>query len=101
MKPTFDANGYSNQSFKTVYFANKNVVFGYKVKFDLSLSEDGTYVANYEGDTTLTDERIFEEHFKGTYKFENDILWLNYEGKDYPMLFVDDKLYFDIIEKTE
>lgn len=31
--------------------------------------------------------------YEGIYRFANDILWLNCEGKDYPMLFVNVLIY--------
>ena len=43
----------------------------------------------------------FEETYEGTYRLEDDILWLNYNNTEYPMLLVNDCLYFDIIEKVE
>lgn len=39
--------------------------------------------------------------YEGTYRFENDVLWLNHKEKDYPMFLIDESLYFDIIEKAE
>lgn len=97
LKPTFDSNGRSNQSFKT----GEGDQFNYSEGFALSLSEEGTYSAEHTIFSKVTMKYELEEHFEGTYKFENDILWLNYEGKDYPMLLINDRLYFDILEKVE
>lgn len=97
LKPTFDSNGRSNQSFKT----GEGDQFNYSEGFALSLSEEGTYSAEHTIFSIVTMKYELEEHFEGTYKFENDILWLNYESKDYPMLLINDRLYFDILEKVE
>ena len=67
----------------------------------LILNDDGTYKLN-DMQVYITQGKVVDkETFEGTYKFENDILWLNYESNDYPVLLVDGKLYFDVIEKAE
>lgn len=97
LKPSFDANGRSNQSFRT----GEQDQFNYSKSFELDLKDDGTYTAEYKIFNKHTGAYDSEKHFSGTYKFENDILWLSFDNGEYPMLLVDDKLYFDIIEKSE
>lgn len=96
LKPTFDENGRSKQTFRRLY-GDTN----YSYEIGLNLNDDGTYSGKYKKITNVGLIYDIDNTYEGTYKFENDILWLNYKGKDYPMLFVKDKLYFDIIEKTE
>ncbi|MBQ5910666.1 MAG: hypothetical protein IIW94_01485 [Clostridia bacterium] len=97
---SFDENGYSNQSFAANYETLNQSSMLVK-KLGLILNDDGTYRLN-DMQVYITQGKIVDKiTFEGTYKFENDILWLNYENTDYPMLFIDGKLYFDIIEKAE
>jgi hypothetical protein len=65
------------------------------------LKEDGTYTAEYKIFNKHTGSYDSENEYSGTYKFENDVLWLSFDSSEYPMLLVNDKLYFDIIEKIE
>lgn len=97
LKPSFDANGRSNQSFRT----GEQDQFNYSKSFELDLKEDGTYTAEYKLFNKHTGSYDSENQYSGTYKFENDILWLSFDSSEYPMLLVNDKLYFDIIEKIE
>lgn len=97
LKPTFDKNGRSNQNFK----AGEQDQFNYVENFVLSLNEDGTYSAKHTIMNKPTLSYDLEEAFDGTYKFENDILWLNFEDNEYPLLLINDKLFFDVLEKTE
>lgn len=97
LKPSFDANGRSNQSFRT----GEQDQFNYSKSFELDLKDDGTYTAEYKIFNKHTGAYDSEKQYSGTYKFEKDILWLSFDNGEYPMLLVDDKLYFDIIEKSE
>lgn len=100
LKVSFDEKGRTNQSFDANYDTINQSSMLVK-KLGLILNDDGTYKLN-DMQVYITQGKVVDkETFEGTYKFENDILWLNYEGKDYPMILVDGKLYFDVIEKTE
>ena len=57
LKPSFDANGRSNQSFRT----GEQDQFNYSKSFELDLKEDGTYTAEY---------KLFNKH-TGSYDTEN------------------------------
>ena len=100
LEVSFDKSGRSNQSFSANYETIDQSSWLVK-KLGLVLNEDGTYklydMRVYIKQGKIADKKTFE----GTYKLENDILFLNYENNDYPMLFIDGKLYFDVIEKTE
>ena len=97
---TFDEDGHSNQSFSANYETLDESESLVKQLW-LVLKEDGTYLLR-DRKIYLTKARIFDETtYNGMYKLEDNILWLNYENKNYPMLLIDGKLYFDIIEKVE
>ena len=100
LEVSFDKNGRSNQSFSANYDTINQSSMLVKT-LGLILNDDGTYKLN-DMQVYITQGKVVDkETFEGTYKFENDILWLNYESNDYPVLLVDGKLYFDVIEKAE
>jgi hypothetical protein len=99
LEVSFDSNGRSNQSFSANYDTIDQSSMLVKT-LGLILNEDGTYKLN-DMQVYITQGQVVDKKtFEGTYKFENDILWLNYNGTNYPMLLVNGKLYFDVIEKT-
>ena len=97
LQPTFDENGKSNQSFE----AGEGDQYNYTEFFNLHLKENGTYTAEYKYFSKLTFSYETEENYEGSYKFENDILWLTFNETQYPMIFDNGKLYFDVYEKIE
>ena len=100
LEATFDKNGRSNQSFTANYETINQTSMLVKT-LGLILNEDGTYKLNDMQVYITQGKVVAKETFEGTYKFENDILWLNNNNKDYPLLLVKGKLYFDILEKIE
>jgi len=94
LAPTFDKNGRSDQSFAGDYVINQ----GTESKKDvfLTLSPDGTYDLFTKRNAMTVDQR-----FNGSYRFEKNILWLEYEGNEHPMILANNKLYFDVIKKIE
>lgn len=99
LEVSFDTNGRSNQSFTANYDTIDQSSMLVK-KLGLILNEDGTYKLN-DMQVYITQGKVTEKDtYEGTYKFENDILWLNHNGTDYPMLLIDGKLYFDVLEKV-
>lgn len=97
LKPTFDANGRSNQSFKT----GEGDQFNYSEGFELSLNDDGTYLAKHTIFSKVSMTYELEEIFEGTYNFKEETLWLSYQENEYPLLLINDQLYFDVVEKVE
>jgi len=96
LEPSFDEDGRSNQSFEG-NFGDINRTY----QFSLKLNEDGTYTTNYWIAHNIGLDIEKEETREGEYRLEDDILWLNYKGTDYPMILADGKIYFDVIEKVE
>lgn len=41
----------------------------------------------------------FNNTYKGTYKYENNILTLTYDGKDHPLVVIDGVIYFITFSK--
>ncbi len=99
LEVSFDKNGRSNQSFTANYDTIDQSSMLVK-KLGLILNEDGTYKLNDMQVYVTQGEVVEKDTYEGTYKFENDILWLNSNGTDYPMLLIDGKLYFDVLEKV-
>ena len=98
LAPSFDSNGHSNQSFDAYYEpasgGNQNYVL-------FTMKEDGTYtlqkqIRNTQGFLTVVDQG---DTYEGTYSLEGDVLTLTWKEFKFPFLFLDGKIYFDIIEK--
>lgn len=98
LKVTFDEDGHSNQTFEGNYGQDK---YHYQMKF--TLNEDGTYSITYHawGYPAFDETDDIRNTYEGTYRLEDDILWLSYESNEYPMVFVDGKLYYDVFQKVE
>ena len=97
---SFDKKGRSNQSFTANYEIVEPSTMLVK-KLDLVLNDSGTYKLD---DTLLyvtKGETLESKSFEGEYHFQDNILWLHYKGTDYPILLVDGKLYFNVIEKVK
>ncbi len=100
LEVSFDEKGRSNQSFT----ANYEIVDPSSMlvkKLDLVLNDSGTYKLDdmqiYITNGEIVDLRTFE----GEYHLKDDIFWLHYKGTDYPILLVDKKLYFNVMEKVK
>ena len=97
LAPTFDDNGHSSQSFDAFYEMITNDKHHY-VQFQMN--EDGTYVlkdlirSNTQG---LLGKGIT---YEGTYELKDDVLMLTYDGVEFPFLYLDGNLYFDVLEKV-
>jgi len=98
LAPSFDSNGHSNQSFDAYYEpasgGNQNYVL-------FTMKEDGTYtlqkqIRNTQGFLTVVDQG---DTYEGTYSLDGDVLTLTWKEFKFPFLFLDGKIYFDIIEK--
>ena len=96
LEVTFNEEGRSNQSFE---YAGKDSRYLYN--YTLQLKENGTYTASYEKIDFIYFEDDYDTTYEGTYALEDNILWLSFGDSKYPMLFVDGKLYFDVLEKVE
>ena len=94
--PTFDQSGRTDQYFKQLY---RDINRSYTVILDLNA--DGTFTSQYKVIHNMDLATETDDRCEGTYRFENDTLWLSCEGTEYPMLLVDGQLYFDIITKAE
>lgn len=96
LAPSFDENGRSTQTFDAFYERITNDQHHYLV---FTMNEDGTFIlkdmirSNTKG---IVDEG---DTFEGEYIFNDDILTLKWNGIEVPFLYIDGKIYFDIIEK--
>lgn len=90
MAPTFDSSGRSSQSFETTAASTT-------VK--LELHEDGSFVFSTSSKSPVYFRGTDVVAYEGTYTLENEILNLNWNGADYPMLLLDGKLYYLVYTK--
>lgn len=96
LAPSFDENGRSSQTFDAFYERITNDQHHYLV---FTMNEDGTFIlkdmirSNTQG---IVDEG---DTFEGEYVLNDDILTLKWNGIEVPFLYIDGKIYFDIIEK--
>lgn len=100
---TLDDNGRTDQSFQTYYCEINKGSTGSSTYYVLSIvfHKDGTfelYKFYHDISGWNTTDR---EEFKGTYSANDDIITLNYNNADHILLIIGDKLYFDVIQKTD
>lgn len=96
LAPTFSKDGKSNQWFCAYYETISNS--RWKVII-LTLNEDGTFKlrdcerdnAGHQNDGTV---------YEGEYTLDGSILNLTHDGGTIPFLYVNEKIYFDVIQKT-
>lgn len=98
LAPSFDENGRSTQSFDAYYEpasgGNQNYVL-------FTMKDDGTYtlqkqIRNTQGFLTVVDQG---DTYEGTYTLDGEVLTLTWNEFKVPFLFLNGKIYFDIIEK--
>lgn len=95
LEPTFDENGRTEQWFTAYYDSISEDSWNVLI---LQLWQDGTFrlrdcirtMSGNQSDGTL---------YEGTYRLEDDILHLDYEGGSMPFLLIDGKIYFDVLQK--
>lgn len=63
------------------------------------MNEDGTFIL--ENITTYKTSIAMRDTFEGEYILEDDILTLKWHGFEVPFLYIDGKIYFDIIVKVQ
>lgn len=98
LAPSFDSNGRSTQSFDAYYEptndGNQNYVL-------FTMKDDGTYtlqkqIRNTQGFLTVVDQG---DTYEGTYSLDGEVLTLTWKEFKFPFLFLNGKIYFDIIQK--
>lgn len=90
--PTFNEDGRMDQSFYWQKLEGRAIAFDF--------NSDGTYKIEEilaEGIDAGTPILISE----GTYQLDGEILMLSYDGGSMPLIYDDDKIYFDVYEKQE
>ena len=96
LAPTFSEDGKSNQWFCAYY----ETISSSKWKvIILTLNEDGTFkLRDCERDNAghQSDGTVYE----GKYTLDGSILNLTHDGGTIPFLYVNEKIYFDVIQKT-
>ena len=90
MAPTFDESGRSAQSFEAEVDA---------VTVRLELHEDGSFVFSTSSKSPVYFRGTDIVTYEGTYTLADEVLSLNWNGADYPMLLIDGKLYFLVYAK--
>ena len=105
LEPTFDDNGKSDQSFwlnyETYYPDYGDYLMSdpeFKI-LQLDFSADGTY--SMVNSDTISDGKEHRDSYEGTYELEGNIITLNYDGGSMPLIYDDNKIYFDVYEKQE
>ncbi len=95
LEPTFDDNGRSDQDF-IAYYELLSDKSGW-LTLALDLNEDGTFMLSDYIKSTV--QATVKNNHEGTYSVEGNVLHLNYDGKDHVMLIIDNKIYFNVLEK--
>lgn len=99
---TLDDNGKTSQSFTVFHHDVNRDSTGSALYYTLNIifSKDGTFKLNkyYRTRGTFVSNL---EHFEGTYSVSDDIMTLSYDGKEHILLIIEDKLYFDVIQKVK
>lgn len=105
LEPTFDDNGKSDQSFwlnyESYYPDYGDYLMGdpeFKI-LQLDFSADGTY--SMVNSDTISDGKEHRDSYEGTYELKDNIITLNYDGGSMPLIYEDDRIYFDVYEKQE
>ena len=94
---TLDENGRSNQWFSAYYDSIDDSTWNVLI---LILKEDGTFLLR-DCIRTMSGAQSNETDHEGNYRAEGDMLYLNYDGIDHPFIMMNDKVYFDILEKVD
>ena len=103
---TLNENNRTNQIFRSYFFDTSEDSTGETNYYVLTIQffEDGTFKLYkfYHKPTSFSTTN--NEEFKGTYNIENDIIKLNYKGKNKKrkedtLLIIGNNIYFDIIKK--
>lgn len=98
LKLTLNENNRTNQVFETFAYAVSSD-YNTQCVYTITFSEDGTFkLLKYDRVITSFSTSNREE-FEGTYNIENDIMKLNYNGKEDTLLIINDVIYFDVIQK--
>lgn len=93
-----DANGRTDQTFNYAIINVSSIDTSYNANcVQLDLNSDGTFIIT-TGTRTYSSFTKKEE-FNGTYTYNNSILFLDYNGKDYPLIVKDGIIYFHVFKK--
>lgn len=98
LKPTFDNNGRSNQSFSIQYDSAPASSYWYEIF--LELNEDGTFRLPYYQRNTAADVRN-KGQYEGEYYLDDYVLNLNHQDGTIKFLFLNDTIYCRVFEKSE
>lgn len=99
IEPSFDEQGRTNQSFGVYY---DRITDEKHKSLSLTLNEDGTFVLSESVILIYEGKRVGDPVVReGEYTLNGYVLNLNYDGVDHPFLYLDDKIYFDVLEKVE
>lgn len=96
--PVFDENGRTSQTFETPIRKQDN---GEMIGNVLTMNEDGTFILENEvgrmqGGMLVTSDG---DKYEGEYTLNDEILTLKWNGAEYQLVFINDKLYYDVIRK--
>ena len=96
--PSFDENGRSTQSFQTPFVSQSN---GYELSNTLTFKEEGTFTIQQEtgqmqGGFLVTSDG---DSYDGEYTFDNGVVTLKWNDAEYQLLFIDNKLYYNVLKK--
>lgn len=100
---TLDGDGKTDQVFRTYYYDINRESTGSSTYYVLTIdfNKDGSFqLYKYYHDITSY-STTNNEQFEGTYTTNGEIVTLNYNNADHILLIVGDKLYFDVIQKTD
>ncbi|MEE0434726.1 MAG: hypothetical protein UDB11_04875 [Peptococcaceae bacterium] len=114
LEPTFDDNGRTEQRF-SYYYADSFTLAKDPSTGRLLEGDDGSYIKDmnyreiifdFNDDGTYKIEERVNDGLRnliseGTYQLKDNILCLNYDGGSMPLIYDNDKIYFDVYEKQE
>ena len=114
LAPSFDDNGRTEQVF-SYYYADSFTLATDPTTGRLLETDDGDYVKdtnyreiifNFKDDGTYKIEERINDGLRnilsqGTYQLEDNLLMLSYDGGSMPLIYEDDRIYFDVYEKQE
>lgn len=93
---TLNENNRTNQIFKSYVF---EVGTNTQYVLTLQFNENGTFKLYKYYHLITGYNTTNHEEFSGTYNIENDVIKLNYNGKEDTLLIINDVIYFSILEK--
>ena len=92
LAPSFDENGRSGQTFTRTMDSS--------VEMTLSLHDDGTFQLSFSSQSPVFSRGNDVVSYEGSYTLEDDVLHLTWNDMDFPLLYLDEKIYPVVYTKS-